>query len=244
MGTSKNPEICVKLYRQNTHFLRVNADFTSVASLGFRISKSSRTSFRDMGIFFVMIVMSLCFFISCGSGKKEFVDFEFDSEMSYTMKSTDVEMFISDSGITRFRLQTKAWYIFDEASDPYYYFPEKVHGEQLDTLFNVEAVFDADTAYYYTNKKLWIFIENVKVVNLAGEQFETSLLYWDNAEERIHSNQFIRITKGDFINTGTGFEANQTLTQYSIFNSTAEIPIEEKTQINTTTTENTSPYPE
>jgi LPS export ABC transporter protein LptC len=177
----------------------------------------------------MMIAMLLSFFISCSGGKKEFVDFEFDSETSYNVKSTDVTMLISDSGITRFRLETKAWYIFDEASEPYYYFPEKVHGERLDTLFQVEAVFDADTAYYYIKKKLMKFINNVKVVNLEGQQFETSLLYYDNAEGRYYSDQFIRITKGDFVNTGTGFEANQTLTEYRIFNSTAEIPIQENT---------------
>ena len=177
----------------------------------------------------MMIAMLLSFFISCSGGKKEFVDFEFDSETSYNVKSTDVTMFISDSGITRYRLETKAWYIFDEASEPYYYFPEKIHGERLDTLFRVEAVFDADTAYYYTKKKLMKFINNVKVVNLEGQQFETSLLYYDNAEGRYYSDQFIRITKGDFVNTGTGFEANQTLTEYRIFNSKAEIPIQENT---------------
>ena len=177
----------------------------------------------------MMIAMLLSFFISCSGRKKEFVDFEFDSETSYNVKSTDVTMLISDSGITRFRLATKEWYIFEEAAEPYNYFPEKVHGEQLDTLFRVEARFDADTAYYYIKKKLWILIGNVKAVNLEGEQFETYLLYWDDSEERIWSDQFIRITRGDFVNTGTGFESNRTLTEYRIFNSKAEIPIQENT---------------
>jgi len=196
---------------------------------------------RDIAIVPMMIAMSLYFCIACGSGKKNFVELEFDNETSYTMKSTDVVMFVSDSGITRFRMEAEEWYIFDEASDPYYYFPEKVHGEQLDTLLHVEAAFDADTAYYYYNRKLWKFINNVKAVNLAGEQFETSLLYWDDAEGRIYSDQFIRITKGDFINTGIGFESNQTLTQYRIFNSQAQIPLANNAPADTTIIENMPP---
>ena len=190
----------------------------------------------------MMIAMPLYFFISCNGGRKEFVDFEYDSETSYNMKTTDVTLLISDSGVTKFRLETKEWYVFDEAVEPYYYFPEKVHGEQLDTLLRVEASFDADTAYYFTNKKLWKLTNNVKAVNLAGQEFETSLLYWDNAEGRIYSDQFIRITKGEFVNSGIGFEANQTLSEYRIFNVTAEIPLEENSQADDTKEiENTPP---
>lgn len=202
-------------------------------------------SLCGMAIICMMIAMPLSFFISCTWGKKEFVDFEFDNETSYNVKSTEVIMLISDSGVTRYRLETKEWLMFDEASEPYNYYPEKVHGERLDTLFNVEAAFDADTAYYFTKKKLWKFINNVKVVNMEGEQFETSLLFWDDTNERIYSDQFIRITKGEFINTGTGFESNQTLTEYQIFNAQAEIPFEEEiAPADSTAIENASVVPD
>jgi LPS export ABC transporter protein LptC len=195
-------------------------------------------SLRGVAIFCMMIAVPLYFFISCNLGKKEFVDLQFDRETSYNVKSADVTMLISDSGITRIRLVAKEWYIFDEASEPYNYYPEKIHGELLDTLFHVEASFDADTAYYYSKKKLWKFIDNVKMVNLAGEIFETSLLFWDEGEEKFYSDQFIRITKGEFINTGTGFESNQSLTEYRIFNSKAEIPIEDNAPADSTANEN------
>jgi LPS export ABC transporter protein LptC len=155
------------------------------------------------------------------------VDLTFDKESSYTVKSTDVIMFVSDSGVTRFKATAKEWYMFEDATEPYWYFPEKVHGEQFDSLFNVSAYFDADTAYYYNNKQLWKLISNVVAVNREGQQFETSLLFWDQKEEKIYSDQFIRITQGEFINTGVGFEANQTLTRYRIFNPQAVIPVKE-----------------
>ena len=189
---------------------------------------------RGMAIICMMIAMPLNFLMSCSGGGRKLVDYEFDKETSYTMKSTEVVMFVSDSGITRFRFEAKEWYVFDEAAEPYRYFPEKIHGEQLDTLFHVEAGFDADTAYHYPHKKLWKFVGNVKAINVAGELFETSLLFWDEGEDKIYSDQFIRITKGEFINTGIGFEANQTLTQYRIFNSQAEIPLQENTPTDTT----------
>ncbi|MDR2765162.1 MAG: LPS export ABC transporter periplasmic protein LptC [Tannerella sp.] len=169
-------------------------------------------------------MLLLILFVSCEREKKEMVDIVFDREQTCTMKATDVSTLISDSGVTRYKMETKEWLFFEEASEPYWYFPEKVHVEKFDTLFQPEASIDADTAYYFTKKKLWKLIGNVEVENLQGERFETSLMYWDQNEERIYSDQYIRITKGQFVNTGIGFESNQRLTKYRIFRPAAEIP--------------------
>jgi len=200
---------------------------------------------RNMAIFSRLIAMFLFFLISGCREKKELVDIVFDNELSYTMRTTGLLTFISDSGITRFKIEAEEWLVFDEASDPYQLFPKKFHGQMFDTLLQVTASFDADTAYNYTKKDLWKFIGNVKAVNLEGEMFETSLLFWDQKEGKIYSDQFIRITRGDFINTGIGFESNETLSKYQLFHAKAEIPIKENAPIDTTNTVDLpSPPPE
>ena len=188
-----------------------------------------------------MIAMLLFLSIIGCRENKELVEIVFDKELSYTMKETEIQSFVSDSGITRIKMEAKEWLIFDEATEPYWFFPEKFYAEKFDTLLQVEASFDADTAYNYTKKNLWKFIGNVKAVNFDGEVFETSLLFWDRNEAKIYSDQFIRITKGDFVNSGTGFESNETLTQYWIFNSKAEIPVQENIPADTTTIDYTPP---
>jgi len=195
---------------------------------------SSHHMMRNMAIYFHLIAMFLFFLITGCREKKELVDIVFDKELSYTMKTTEVLTFISDSGFTRFKIEAKEWLAFDEASDPYHFFPEKFHGQMFDTLLQVTASFDADTAYNYTKRDLWKFVGNVKAVNLEGQQFETSLLFWDRREGKIYSDQFIRITKGDFINTGIGFESNETLTRYQIFKAKAEIPVQDNAPKDTT----------
>jgi len=200
--------------------------------MNFGFSNSELTK----SIIWLAIALPLFFCNACHQDAKEMVDIVFNKETSYTVKSTDVIMFVSDSGVTRFRAEAKEWYIFEEASDPYWYFPEKVHGEQFDSLFTVSARFDADTAYYYTKKQLWKLVSNVVAVNREGQQFETSLLFWDQKGEKVYSDRFIRITQGDFVNTGVGFEANQTLTRYRIFNPQAVIPISEKASADSTAT--------
>ena len=177
----------------------------------------------------VAVAMLLfCSIVSCSRAKKEEVEIGFNPDSTYTMKAVDVVTLVSDSGVTRYKVETHEWYMFGEASEPYWYFPKKLHLEKFDSLFRVEASVDADTAYFYQRRKLWKLIGNVRVRSLQGEQFETSVLYWDQNTEKIYSDQFIRITKGEFVNTGQGFESNQALTQYRIFNSAAEIPFDER----------------
>ena len=183
----------------------------------------------SIAIVSIAVAMLLfCFLAACNREVKEEVEIGFNPDSTYTMKAVDVVTLVSDSGITRYKVQTHEWYMFGEASEPYWYFPQKLHLEKFDSLFRVEASVDADTAYFYQHRKLWKLIGHVRVRSLQGEQFETSVLYWDQNLEKVYSDQFIRITKGEFVNTGQGFESNQALTQYRIFNSAAEIPFEDR----------------
>ena len=155
---------------------------------------------------FVVVVMLLLFSASCSKEHKEVVDVEFDPDKTYTMKATDVSSLISDSGITRYRLKAKEWQIYGKAAEPHWYFPEGIYVEKFDTLFQTEASIKADTAYYYDKKGLWELIGNVEVESLQGEHFETSQLFWDQKQEKVYSDKFMRIEQEDKIITGIGFE--------------------------------------
>ena len=100
-------------------------------------------------------------------------------------------MLISDSGITRYRLVSKLWLIFDKAKEPYWFFPKGLYVEKYDTLFHTEGFIKADTAYNYSRKHLWKLVGNVKIVSLQGSKFETSLLYWDQREAKLYSDKFM-----------------------------------------------------
>ena len=63
-----------------------------------------------------------------------------------TIHTEDASMLISDSGITRYRLEAKIWDIYSNEGDAYWYFPEGIHVEQFDSLFRVTGSIVADTA--------------------------------------------------------------------------------------------------
>lgn len=174
-----------------------------------------------------VVVMLLLFTIACSQEVKEVVDATYDPEKSYTMKATQVNTLISDSGITRYRIEAAEWIVFGKAKEPYWYFPEGIYVEKFDTLFHSEASIKADTAYYFDKKGLWHLIGNVEVESQQGEQFDTSELFWDQKKEKVYSDKYIRIQQKEQIITGVGFESNQNMTRYKIFNSQGEFPVED-----------------
>lgn len=169
--------------------------------------------------------MLLLFMASCDSSEKEVVVVEFAPETTYTMKTTDLTSLISDSGITRYRMNAKEWLMFGKAKEPYSYFPEGVYVEKFDSLFNVEASVKADTAYYWDKKGLYKLIGNVEILSLEGKKLETSVLFIDQNEDKIHTDCYFELQEGEKIITGIGFESNQTMTKYKIFNSQGTFPV-------------------
>ena len=69
---------------------------------------------------------------------------------------------------------------------------------------------------------------NVEVLSQNGDKFNTELLFWHEKEKRIYSDKFIRIEQEDKILTGYGFESNQELTEYQIFNNTGIFTIKDE----------------
>lgn len=142
-----------------------------------------------------------------------------------TMFTRDVETFISDSGVTRYRITAPIWYMYDEAKVPRWTFPKGLFLEQFDNLYRQSAKVDCDSATYFSKKRLWRLDGNVVMVNVARDSFLTKQLFWDQNKKRIYSDKaFIRIVNKDRIIEGYGFSSNEQMTDYLIKKPTAIFP--------------------
>ena len=161
-------------------------------------------------------VVMLLLFSACSGRHKDMGDAITERDSLPVMDTKGAMTLISDSGVTRYRINTEEWLVFDRKNPPYWAFEKGVYLEKFDSVFNVEASVKADTAYYYEKQKLWKLMSNVDIQNLKGERFETDLLYWDQNKHTIYSDQFIRIEQPDRIITGHGFDSNEQMTIYTI----------------------------
>jgi hypothetical protein len=186
----------------------------------------------------ILIFFFICSLVtvSCSKDSKNMPLITVDLQVVPTIHSRDVYQLISDSGIVRYRLAAKIWNIYSNMEEPYWYFPENLHVERFDSIFNVDGSIAADTAYYYEKQVLWHAIGNVVAINMEGDTFETTELFWNEkvpAEETnaFYTHQVVKITKpdGTVIFGMDGFSADQSLTNTLLFSGKGELFIDEST---------------
>ena len=161
----------------------------------------------------IVAIVMLFFYTACGSKDKDLVEINYDLKTTPSMITDSVTALISDSGITRYKLVADIWAVYDKAEDPYWYFPEGIYLERFDSLFQVEAKILADTAWNYTDKKLWRLKGNVDIRNMQGEMFLSDELFWDQQKQTVYSDKYIQIKRGATELKGYGFESNQQMTE-------------------------------
>lgn len=143
--------------------------------------------------------------------------------------STDsVSTLISDSGITRYRIEAPQWLIFDKTNPPYQEFPNGIYLEQFDADLSVQASLEADYAHYDETQQIWTLTGNVHALNLKGEQFDTPEMKWNQKTHRVYSDTSIHITREKSIIEGVGFDSNEEMTKYTILKPTGVFPIQEE----------------
>lgn len=143
--------------------------------------------------------------------------------------STDsVTTLISDSGITRYRIESPLWLVYDKTDTPYQEFPKGIYLEQFDEDLSVKASLQSNYAHYNENTQVWTLRGDVHALNLEGEQFDTPEMLWDQKSHRVYSDSVIHITREKSIIEGVGFESNEQMTKYTILHPTGVFPINEE----------------
>lgn len=175
------------------------------------------------------VIVMLLLFSSCGGKKKSMGEAITERDSLPMMQTLGVTTLISDSGITRYRMNTEEWLVYDRKVPSYWAFEKGVYLEQFDSIFNIEASIKADTAYYYDKKRLWVLIGHVDIQNRKGERFNTELLYWNEVTQKVYSDKPIRIQQPDRIIFGDGFDSNQQMTVYTIRNIKGTFLMDEET---------------
>jgi len=138
-----------------------------------------------------------------------------------------VSTLISDSGITRYRINAGRWQVYDKAEPSYWEFIDGVYLEKFSEALEVEASIEADYAKYLDQQGLWELTGHVHAKNEKGEQFDTPQLFWNQNTERIYSDSTITIRRATSTIVGVGFQSNQTMTEYTILQPTGFFPVED-----------------
>lgn len=193
------------------------------------VARRNRKRHISLGLTAASIAALLLSATACGGDKQPTLDLTIDPETTPTMLTHDVSTLISDSGITRYHITSPIWYVYDEASEPRWAFPQGVFLEKFDNNLKQEATVEADSATYFEKRHLWRLDGNVRIKNVQSEKFLTEQLFWDQRQQKIYSDSFIHIERADRVIEGYGFESNDRLSVYEVKRVSGIFPVSQFT---------------
>lgn len=142
-----------------------------------------------------------------------------DRDSVSIMTSYGVNTLISDSGVIKYRIVTERWDVNTVKNPSRWTFEKGIFLEQFDEKFHVEGYIQADTAWYYDQKKLWELRGRVRIRNVNGLIFRSEELFWDGMKHEFYSHKFSRVITPEREMQGTYFRSDEHMQRYEVTNS-------------------------
>lgn len=168
---------------------------------------------------FILLLLSLSFLSSCGDDKvKPSINTALNVEELPAQESWKSKVFFTDSGKTQAVLHSGHLRVFSGSRETL-----------LDSNLKVEFYNDfGKVATILTSKRgkvdditqNLIALDSVVAVNDSGVTLRTNELLWRNEDRKIISNKFVTILTSTEKIEGYGFESDQSLNNYVIYNVT------------------------
>ena len=186
------------------------------------------------------LFMALLCIASCSKEKEHVAPAIHDRDSASMMISYGVNTLISDSGIMKYRIVAEEWEVNTVRTPSRWIFLKGIFMQQFDEKFHIEAYVQADTAYYFDQKRIWELRGNVRIRTTEGLRFASEELFWDQQRREFYSNMFSKVITPERTMQGTYFKSDERMTRYIVTNSKGSFESadfeknEEKQQTDTT----------
>lgn len=173
----------------------------------------------------LMMVGLVSAFVGCGQDTPPEAAAVKNREQVPVMVSRGVSKMISDSGITRYKIITEEWAVYDQTTPPRQDFKKGILILRYDDKMNIDMHITADTAYWY-DQKLWELRGRVHLINEANmTTFRSEQLYWDMTTHEFYSNVWMEVITPDREIEGSRFRANEQMTKYEVYDDKGRMPM-------------------
>jgi LPS export ABC transporter protein LptC len=165
--------------------------------------------------YFLIFVLGLL--TSCANSVEEIDDLVSQYEV-YKEVGEKVRIFYSDSAMVKVMISGPTLERYISKSDPKEVFPDGVYVEFLNKSGKPYSWLEGDNAVRKQSDNTIVISGHVKFYNAKNEKLESPELIWDEEEEQVRTDKFVRITqpeKGD-TSYGYGFIADQNFTRFEI----------------------------
>lgn len=156
---------------------------------------------------------------ACGEAKEHTAPAVNPEDSVSMMTSYGVNTLISDSGVIKYRIVAERWEINTMRQPSRWEFMKGIFFEQFDEQYHVKAYIQADTAWYYDQKRLWKLRGRVSIRNTEGLVYTSEELYWDGLSHEFYSTVFSRLVTPERTIEGSNFRSDEKMTHYKVTNS-------------------------
>lgn len=184
----------------------------------------------------LLLFAALSAFCACSEQKEHTAPAINPQDSVSVMISYGINTLVSDSGIMKYRIVAEKWEVNEIKNPPRWYFPRGLFMEQFDEKFHVETYIQADTAYNYTQQKLWHLIGNVRVKTVDGLRFWSEELWWDQNRHELYSNLYSHVVTPEREIEGAYFTSDEHMRHYKVTNTKGNFIREEEKGPDTTAT--------
>lgn len=176
-----------------------------------------------------LAIIGTMMMIGCTEVKEHTAPAIHDRDSASVMTSYGVNTLISDSGVIKYKIITERWDVNTVKNPSCWTFEKGVFFEQFDEKFHVEAYIQADSAWYFDQKKLWHLRGRVRIRNINGLLYESEELFWDGMSHELYSNVFSKVTTPERNMEGSYFRSDERMTHYIVSNSKGSFTREDMT---------------
>lgn len=107
-------------------------------------------------------------------------------------------------------------------------FPEGIYLEFFDKTGKLTSTLKANTAFYFKNESKWRGRGNVEVKNIdKNQQLNSEELFWKPDTKKIFTEKFVTITDERDVLYGTGLDAAEDMSLYTIKNPTGTMEVKD-----------------
>lgn len=138
-------------------------------------------------------------------------------------EAENVEMYYSELDVVKIKMIAQKVFEFENGDRE---FPEGIYLEFFDANGKITSTLRANSAYYFKEDNKWRGRGKVEIVNIEKrEQLNTEELFWKQDTKRIFTDKFVTIKLQSEVIYGTGLEAAQDLSDYTIKNPEGEFEV-------------------
>ncbi|NOZ47999.1 MAG: LPS export ABC transporter periplasmic protein LptC [Chlorobi bacterium] len=170
----------------------------------------------------ILFTAIMALFISCQSDMERIKTITSINGLP-TESATDIEIIHTDSAIITMIVTAPELKKYDKVDEPYTEFPKGLVVQFYNNKGTVDSKLSANYAKRIDKTNIWEAKYDVVAVGKNGSILNTELLYWDEDKEKIYTDNFVKVTEGESILYGNGFESNQDFTVWKILHPTGEV---------------------